>query len=56
MRSHVLAAATSALAAANAVYATPTGTEKELPNRAAALPTVTASGNGTLDLWQIHVE
>ncbi|KAI3322409.1 glycoside hydrolase family 72 protein [Xylariaceae sp. AK1471] len=44
MHSNVLVAA-SALAAANAVYAGPTLTEKQLPNRAAALPAVTASGN-----------
>ncbi|KAI1820479.1 glycoside hydrolase family 72 protein [Xylaria intraflava] len=44
MHSNVLAAA-SALVAANAVYASPTATEKQLPNRAATLPTVTASGN-----------
>ncbi|KAI1435188.1 glycoside hydrolase family 72 protein [Xylaria sp. CBS 124048] len=44
MHSNVLVAA-SALVAANAVYAGPTATEKQLPNRAAALPTVTASGN-----------
>lgn len=45
MRSHVLAAA-SALVAANAAHGSPTKTEKQLPNRANALPTVTASGNG----------
>ncbi|KAI0514516.1 Glucanosyltransferase-domain-containing protein [Xylaria bambusicola] len=44
MRSHVLAAA-GALVAANAAHGSPTATEKQLPNRAAALPTVTASGN-----------
>lgn len=44
MRSNVLAAA-CALAAADAVYASPTATEKQLPNRAADLPSVTASGN-----------
>ncbi|KAI0974039.1 glycoside hydrolase family 72 protein [Xylaria arbuscula] len=44
MRSNVLAAA-GALVAANAVHASPTATEKQLPNRAASLPTVTASGN-----------
>ncbi|KAH9906771.1 glycoside hydrolase family 72 protein [Xylariomycetidae sp. FL2044] len=42
MRSFAMA---SALAAANVVYAGPTATEKELPRRADALPTVTASGN-----------
>ncbi len=47
MRSNVLAAA-GALVAANAVHASPTATEKQLPNRAASLPTVTASGNGTI--------
>ncbi|KAI1271122.1 glycoside hydrolase family 72 protein [Xylaria sp. FL0933] len=47
MRSNVLAAA-GALVAAQAVYASPTATEKQLPNRAASLPTVTASGNA---LW-----
>ncbi|KAI1814187.1 Glucanosyltransferase-domain-containing protein [Poronia punctata] len=34
-----------ALAAVNTVCAVPTETEKQLPNRANALPTVTASGN-----------
>lgn len=38
--------AVSVLAAANAVSANPTRTEKELPRRASSLPTVTASGNG----------
>ncbi|KAI0164365.1 glycoside hydrolase family 72 protein [Hypoxylon sp. FL1284] len=42
MRSFALA---SALAAASIVHAGPTATEKELPRRADALPTVTASGN-----------
>ncbi|KAI5860293.1 glycoside hydrolase family 72 protein [Durotheca rogersii] len=42
MRQFVLA---SALAAVSTVYAGPTATEKELPRRADALPTVTASGN-----------
>ncbi|KAI2618185.1 glycoside hydrolase family 72 protein [Hypoxylon sp. NC1633] len=42
MRSFVLA---SALAASSMVHAGPTATEKELPRRADALPTVTASGN-----------
>ncbi|KAI0202073.1 Glucanosyltransferase-domain-containing protein [Astrocystis sublimbata] len=44
MRSFALAAA-SALVAADAVCAGPTLTDKQLPNRAASLPTVTASGN-----------
>ncbi|KAI0440216.1 Glucanosyltransferase-domain-containing protein [Xylaria telfairii] len=44
MRSIALTAA-SALVAANTVHASPTLTDKQLPNRAAALPTVTASGN-----------
>ncbi|KAI1133414.1 glycoside hydrolase family 72 protein [Nemania abortiva] len=44
MRSNVLAAA-CALVATDAVLASPTATEKQLPNRAASLPTVTASGN-----------
>ncbi|KAF2973390.1 hypothetical protein GQX73_g184 [Xylaria multiplex] len=44
MRSNVLAAA-GALVAAHAAHASPTATEKQLPNRAASLPTVTASGN-----------
>ncbi|KAI2639986.1 glycoside hydrolase family 72 protein [Xylaria nigripes] len=43
MHSNVLAA--YALVAANAAYATPTATEKQLPDRAASLPTVTVSGN-----------
>lgn len=47
MHSTLLAAA-CALVAANAVHASPTLTEKQLPNRAASLPTVTASGNGML--------
>ncbi|KAI1081469.1 glycoside hydrolase family 72 protein [Whalleya microplaca] len=42
MRSLALA---SALAVAGMVHAEPTVTEKELPNRADSLPTVTASGN-----------
>ncbi|KAI1167743.1 glycoside hydrolase family 72 protein [Nemania serpens] len=44
MRSNVLAAA-CALVAADSVYASPTVTEKQLPNRAANLPAVSASGN-----------
>ncbi|KAI1177158.1 Glucanosyltransferase-domain-containing protein [Nemania sp. FL0916] len=44
MYSTVLAAA-CALVAAEVVHASPTATEKQLPDRAAALPTVTASGN-----------
>ncbi|GAP89584.1 putative glycolipid anchored surface protein [Rosellinia necatrix] len=44
MRSNVVAAA-CALVAAEAVHAGPTVTEKQLPNRAADLPSVTASGN-----------
>ncbi|KAI0019380.1 glycoside hydrolase family 72 protein [Xylariomycetidae sp. FL0641] len=42
MRSFALA---TALAAASAVNANPTATEKELPRRANSVPTVTASGN-----------
>lgn len=42
MRAFALA---SALAAASVVSANPTSTEKDLPARAASLPTVTASGN-----------
>lgn len=43
MRSFALA---FAVTAASLVQAGPTATEKELPRRADALPTVTASGNG----------
>ena len=44
MRSY---AGVAALAGAVLVQAGPTPTEQELPARAASLPTVTASGNGT---------
>ncbi|KAI8633787.1 Glucanosyltransferase-domain-containing protein [Xylariaceae sp. FL1651] len=44
MRSSMLASVLAAVAA-DTVHAGPTATEKELPRRAASLPTVTASGN-----------